>query len=344
MMSERLTTPSRQELDDSIGALGGAKVGVIGDVMADIYVSGLTQRVSREAPVVVVKHERQWLLPGGAANVAANVASLGATVEMVGMAGDDEAGRAVKHALTERRVGTEGLLLSNQHQTITKTRFLAGALHTSRQQVLRVDRAADSVPLDSLRALLRERVERIDERVDAWVVSDYGYGVFDQRFKDMLRQLARVKTVVVDSRYDARGFAGVTVLKPNEEEAIEATSATDGSAEQMCIAARELIDLLELQAVLITLGNQGMLLHRRGGTCYLIPAVGTDQIVDLTGAGDTVAAVFTTAMAASRSVVEAAHLANAAASIVVMCEGVATVSRTELRRAVRQSGVTAEVG
>jgi len=344
MMGERLTTPTRQELDDSIASLSGAKVGVVGDVMADIYVSGLTQRVSREAPVVVVKHERQWLLPGGAANVAANVASLGATVEMVGMAGDDEPGRAVRQELTERRVGTEGLLLSNQHQTISKTRFLAGALHTSRQQVLRLDRAGDGVPLDSLRALLRERVERIDERVDAWVVSDYGYGVFDPQFKDMLRQFACVKTVVVDSRYDARSFGGVTVLKPNEEEAIDATSAIDGSTEQMRIAARELVDRLELQAVLITLGNQGMLLHQREGSCFLIPAVGTDQIVDLTGAGDTVAAVFTAAMAAGRSALEAAHLANAAASVVVMCEGVATVSPAELSRAIRESGVAAEVG
>jgi rfaE bifunctional protein kinase chain/domain len=341
-MGERPTMPSSKELERSIAALSDARVGVVGDVMADIYVSGLTQRVSREAPVVVVKHEREWLLPGGAANVAANVASLGATVEIVGMAGDDKPGRAVRQVLSERRVGTEGLLLSNQHQTVTKTRFLAGALHTSRQQVLRLDRGADGAPLDSLRALLRERVERIDERVDAWVVSDYGYGVFDARFKDMLRQFARVKTVVVDSRYDARSFGGVTVLKPNEEEAIDATSATDGSAEQMRIAARELVERLELQAVLITLGNQGMLLHDRGGSCRLIRAVGTDQIVDLTGAGDTVAAVLTAAMAAGRSALEAAHLANAAASIVVMREGVATVSPAELSRAIRESGVAAE--
>jgi bifunctional ADP-heptose synthase (sugar kinase/adenylyltransferase) len=148
---------------------------------------------------------------------------------------------------------------------------------------------------------------------------------------------------VVDSRYDARSFGGVTVLKPNEEEAIDATSATDGSAEQMHIAAEELVDRLELQAVLITLGNQGMLLHQRGRACCLIPAVGTDQIVDLTGAGDTVAAVFTAAMAAGRSALEAAHLANAAASIVVMREGVATVSPAELARAVHECGVAAEV-
>lgn len=322
---------TKTRLSELVETLANTTVGVVGDVVADIYVSGKTDRISREAPVAIVKHERQWLLPGAAANVAANIASLGAAAQIVGILGDDQPGRTVRDALKQLGVGTEGLLLSNQHQSTTKTRFLAGARHTSRQQVLRVDREPTGPPLDSLRTLLRERVERLDGQVDAWIVSDYGYGLFDQQFKAMLQELARSKTVVVDSRFDIRGFAGVTVIKPNEDEAIATTSAVDGSPDQMRLAAEELAESLDLSAVLITLGNQGMILHRRDGNSEHIPAVGTDQIVDLTGAGDTVVAVFTTALAAGCSAVEAAHLANFAASIVVMRECVATITKDELR-------------
>jgi rfaE bifunctional protein kinase chain/domain len=314
-------------------------VGVVGDVVADIYVSGETYRISREAPVVVVKYERERLLPGGAANVAANIAAVGATAELVGLLGDDEPGRAVHSALQQMGVGTEGLLLSSHHPTTTKTRFLAGARHTSRQQVLRVDREPLQPPLESLRALLKERVERLNERVGAWIVSDYGYGLFDPAFKVLLRHVAQRKIVVADSRFDTRGFAGVTAIKPNEEEAIAATSAVDGSPDQMVRAARELAESLQLQAVLITLGNQGMLLYDSDKRSHLIAAVGTDQIVDLTGAGDTVAALFTAALAAGGSAPEAAHLANFAASVVVMRHGVATVTVEELKTAITNSGL-----
>jgi rfaE bifunctional protein kinase chain/domain len=323
---------------ESVDTLDRARVGVVGDMVADIYVSGKTDRISREAPVVIIKHEREWLLPGGAANVAANIASLGARAQMVGLLGDDESGRAVHDALARAGVGTEGVLLTNQHRTTTKTRFLAGARHTSRQQVLRVDREPGGPPLGSLKALLTERVERLDRQVDAWIVSDYGYDLFDAPFKAVMRQIAKSKPVVADSRFDIRSFKGVTLIKPNEDEAIAATSAVDGSPEQMELAAKELAELLEVQAVLVTLGNQGMLLCENNGQCSLLPAVGTDEIVDLTGAGDTVVAVLTAALAAGCSKLDATWLANYAASIVVMREGVATVTAADLTAAIQENG------
>ncbi|MFQ6048409.1 MAG: bifunctional heptose 7-phosphate kinase/heptose 1-phosphate adenyltransferase [Phycisphaerae bacterium] len=336
-MSRRAASPGKARLSELVDRLATARVGVVGDVVADIYVTGQTQRVSREAPVVILRHERQWLLPGGAANVAANAARLGVSVQLVGLVGCDEPGQQVLAALERAGVAAEGVVASGQQATTTKTRFLAGARHTSRQQVLRVDREPAGPPSDSLRALLRERVERLDERVGTWIVSDYGYGLFDEAFKRLLAAVARGKTVVADSRFDARGFTGVTVIKPNEEEAIAATSATDGSPQQMEQAARELAESLGLEAVLITLGNQGMLLYSNDGQAELIPAVGPDQIVDLTGAGDTVAAVFTAALAAGANMSEAAHLANVAGGIVVMREGVSTVSPAELKAAIQQS-------
>jgi len=330
-----MTEPAPIGLCEQVERLADVGVGVVGDLVADIYISGLSDRISREAPVPVVRFESQRLVPGCGANVAVNIASLGARVCVAGLVGDDSAGRDLVRTLQDRGVCTEGIVSCPERPTTTKTRVLAGARHTIRQQLVRLDREPPTPPPESLLDRLTDRVHALDDRVGAWVISDYGYHSFDARLKDALRTIAVRKPVLADSRFDTLGFAGVTVVKPNEEEAIRAAGMGNGGIEQMTLAARRLSDRLSVRAVLITLGNQGMLLYEQGRGPEHIPAVGTDEIVDLTGAGDTVAAVFTTALAAGSSMLDAARLANCAASIVVMKEGAASVGPDELLEVVR---------
>lgn len=326
----------------AIDRLAGVRVGVVGDLVADRYVSGLTERVSREAPVLIVRYEAEWLRPGGAANVAANIAALGATACVVGLAGDDEAGRQLLTAMTGAPAGGAvecgHVLTTPGRSTITKTRFLAGARLTSRQQVLRLDREPPTRPDERVLSQLRDRVAAVDAEVDAWVASDYGYGGFDEPLRAQLREFARRKPVVADSRYDTLLFGGVTVVKPNEQEA-EAAARTVGLAfANECELATGLAGRLNVGAALVTLGNKGMVLSARGKKAVRIPAVGTEEIVDLTGAGDAVAALLATALAAGADIETACRLANHAGAIVVMKEGAATASPEELRASVSAAG------
>jgi len=305
---------------------------VVGDLVADVYVSGLSDRVSREAPVLIVRHEREWLRPGGAANVAANVAALGATACLIGTVGDDEVGRdllAELRGAPAGRVECSRIIQAGDRMTISKTRFLAGARLTHRQQVLRLDRQPDEPPDDNLIAAIREKVIELDGEVDAWVASDYGYGSFDRKLRELLREIAGRKPVLADSRWDLPRFSGLTLLKPNEEEARAAARDLGFCAGDEAALACELAGKLEARAVLVTLGNKGMVLST-GGKVTRIGAVGTEEIVDLTGAGDSVAATLAAALAAGCDSETAARLANHVGSIVVMKEGAATASPEEL--------------
>ncbi len=336
-MSNRST---QRHLYDTVDALAGARVGVVGDLVADVYISGLTDRVSREAPVLIVRHEDDWLLPGGAANVAANIAALGATTCLVGTVGDDDIGQRLLSQLGSAsfgRVDCARIFQATGRSTISKTRFLAGARLTQRQQVLRLDRQPAEPPDDASIGRIREQVAAADREVDAWVASDYGYGSFNNALRDLLRDIARRKPVLADSRWELTRFSGLTLLKPNEEEARAAARDLGFCAAEDGALAGELASKLQAQAVLVTLGNKGMVLSA-GEKSVHIPAVGTEEIVDLTGAGDSVAAVLATAMAAGCDAQTAARLANHAGGIVVMKEGAATASPEELRKSIEANG------
>ncbi|MEP0841391.1 MAG: bifunctional hydroxymethylpyrimidine kinase/phosphomethylpyrimidine kinase, partial [Phycisphaerae bacterium] len=211
--------------------------------------------------------------------------------------------------------------------------FLAGAKLTSRQQVLRLDREPAEAPGGGLLAEIGDRIARLDGEVDAWVVSDYGYGAIGELARGLLREIAGRKPVVADSRYDTRLFAGVTVVKPNEEEAEAAARALGLSFRDEGELAAGLNAALNVKAALVTLGNKGMVLSACGRVTR-IPAVGTEEIVDLTGAGDSVAAALAAALAAGADLELACRLANHAGAVVVMKEGAATASPEELRRSV----------
>ena len=353
-----LSQTSQCHLYDTVAALAGARVGVVGDLVADLYISGLTDRVSREAPVLIVRYEKEWLRPGGAANVAANIAALGATAVVVGTVGDDEMGQRLLEQLTHSSIGggsdgsgrgrvcCEHVVRAAGRSTISKTRFLAGAKSTHRQQVLRLDRQPSESLDAALIARIREQVATADSQVDAWVASDYGYGSFDDGLRDLLREIARRKPVLADSRWALPTFAGMTLLKPNEEEARQMASELGLDATNAGVFAAGLANRLEAQAVLITLGNKGMVLAVREAVVEAaereacarivrIPAVGTEEIVDLTGAGDSVAATLATALAAGCNFEVAARLANHSGGIVVMKEGAATASPDELRESIK---------
>ncbi len=308
-----------------------ARVGVIGDIAADMYVSGETDRVSREAPVIIVRYEKQWVRPGCAANVACNVAALGAKVHLVSLAGRDEPGTELLEIMRRSGVDTAGVLALPDVHTSCKTRYLAGARSTTRQQVLRLDRISKGYPGKAAQALLLERLEQLDEQVDVWIASDYGAGLVDQTVRDRLRQISRRKIVLADSRYEVASFHGVTAVKPNQEEALAAVAMTNGNGlETMAQVAQRLRQTLQLKAALVTLGNKGMMLADGAAQTWHIPPAGGDEIVDLTGAGDTSVAVLAAGLSAGGSFLESACLANAAGGVVVMRQGAATASLDDI--------------
>jgi len=311
------------------------RVAVVGDLIADEFIYGQIERVSREAPVLILRYDATELVPGGAGNAANNAASLGARVEIIGVVGRDDAGRRLRKFLAGR-ADTSGILMSGRHITPVKTRILAGGIHSAKQQVVRIDRAPK--PPDRATCLRVERaLAQAIRRADAVIVSDYGHGLITPAlWERALAAAHRAKPplVFVDSRYALAGFSGITASTPNESE-VEALLGVhiDDDREVLEKAGRNLLRRLTCRALLITRGSRGMALFEPNKPTDHIPIVGSDQIADVTGAGDTVIATFTVALAAGATFGEAARLANYAGGLVVMKRGTATVSVDELRAA-----------
>lgn len=310
-----------------------ARVCVIGDFVADVYVFGRPYRLSREAPVVVVKYEGEKILPGSAGNTVRNIASLGARVYALGFLGTDRFGRAIlEHLSAFENVETEGLVQCDC-STITKTRILAGDTHTSKQQVIRIDRDDEFFVTEEARQIFLKRLEDVLGKVDAVCVSDYGYRTIDRKVLEILRTKASGRVLVGDSRYGLKDLYGFTILTPNESEAKELASSIGlQDRENLESIGRKIVHELDLEALLITRGNVGMSLFLRKGTIHHIPATRQDEVTDVTGAGDTVCALCTLCLASGADFLTAAKISNLAAGIVVMKRGTATVSREELLR------------
>jgi len=309
--------------------LSDVTVVVFGDIVADVYWFGETERVSREAPVPVVRHESSEVRLGGAGNVAANAAALGARVRPVGLLGDDAAGGEILNLYAGLGAPTDGIVVVPGRLTETKTRILAGGRSTTRQQMLRVDRADDRPPDVRVRRRLRDALRRACEGAQALVVSDYGSGLVGRALAGEVRALARRIPVCADSRYGIRAFRGVTLAKPNEPELEAAIGRRVRTGAELERAGRLLRRELGVRALLVTRGKLGMTLFEHGRTTS-IPAHGPGDAVDVTGAGDTVLAAMAAALAAGAESVDAARLANVAAGVVVQKPGTATCSRAEL--------------
>lgn len=307
---------------------------VVGDLVADHYVYGRTERVSREAPVLVVRHEREEVKLGGGANAAANARALGAQVTVVGAIGRDPVGVELR-----RLLGAAGMQAkcAVSPQTETKTRVLAGAVSTTRQQMLRIDRGAQGPFEDALRRALARSLRAAAKGADVILVSDYGAGVVGPECRAVLEELAAAGTLVcVDSRYALGAFRGATVCKPNEPELAALTGLELRTDADVAQASRAAIQRLGCQQLVVTRGKRGMSLTVAGGATQHIPVHGADEAVDVTGAGDTVLATLGLALAAGASSREAAELANVAGALVVQKAGTATVSAQELAEELRR--------
>lgn len=316
--------------------LAACEVVVVGDFVADEYVYGETERISREAPVLIVRWESSELKAGGAGNAAQNLAALGVKVRALGVVGDDRLGTALLDELERAKVDVGGLLRLKGRPTEAKTRILAGGRSTRRQQMLRLDRAsAGPLPAPAARQLVAA-VRRAGRQAGAVLASDYGSGATSPEVIEALRAVKRGGVpVCVDSRYALRQFTGLTMVKPNEVE-LEAASGVSLSAPRgLEKAARALLRRVACEVLVVTRGRNGMSVFRPGVPAVHLPAHGSQEIVDVTGAGDSVAATLTAALAAGGDPVTAARLANVAGSIQVQKLGTATVSREELAAALR---------
>ncbi len=320
----------REELKKLVGRFSRLRIGIVGDLLADTYLTGTTERVSREAPVLIVRAEKEELVPGGAANVACNIGSLGATAHLVGVVGCDSAGESLKEKLGEYRIDLSGVVSDADYGTVSKTRILAGAKHTLAQQVLRVDREPTSGPSAATMKLLRRQLEAADEQVDGWIISDYGYRLINADMIRFFQSVAKRKPVLADSRYQICRFGKLTAIKPNEQEALEASGVAENGRAGVLQAAGKLKQQVKTQAIIVTLGNQGMLVYEDSKKHKFVPAVGSDQIIDLTGAGDTAGATLIMSLSAGSDFCQAATLANCAGSVVVMKYGCACCYPKEL--------------
>jgi D-glycero-beta-D-manno-heptose-7-phosphate kinase len=318
----------------------GRRIVVYGDIVADRFIYGTPKRISREAPVLILRQYRDDVLLGAAGNAINNIFSLGGFPVPVSILGDDAQGKQLLDTMTGQGIDCGGVLRADRYNTPTKVRILGGMPHASRQQIVRYDIEDHCDLTESETGRIAAELSEQMTTAHAGLISDYGYGTVTQALAATLTGAAAGKPVTLDSRYDLLRFSGVTAATPNEEEAAAAagTSLFNGDDDtRLQQAGKTLQDTLGCQALLITRGSRGMALFERAAPGpLLIPVYGTDQVADVTGAGDTVIAAFTLALAAGASFAEAATIANYAGGIVVMKMGTATVSNDELRRSIER--------
>jgi D-glycero-beta-D-manno-heptose-7-phosphate kinase len=323
-------------LIEIVGRFAGRRIVVIGDAIADQFLYGNISRVSREAPVFILRHEQTQTVPGGAANCAVNLAALGARVSLIAAVGNDEPGKELRAKLEAAGVDVSGVIVSEKLQTTTKVRILAGQSHSNKQQVIRIDYEGqplhDSEPRDSIINALKDALSS----TEAVVISDYNYGIVDDRAIALVRE-SNPRPVLVDSRFRLSEFTGFTAATPNEDEVEHLVGRSITSTAELELAAQSLKQRLGHRALLVTRGAQGMMLLEDAADPIHIPAVGAQQSVDVTGAGDTVIATFALAVASDASFADAARLANYAGGLVVMKRGTASVTAAELEHSILNS-------
>ena len=330
-----------KHLEFLVRRLAGRRDLVLADLVADEFVYGRVERISREAPVLILKHDATDVRLGGGANAVHNIRTLGGRPLPFGVLGRDEHGRRLRTLLREKGITTKGVLAAAGYPTPVKSRILAGRAHSTKQQIVRLDRHALLPPRSAARRAVERALRRFRGPVDGVLVSDYGFGLLDAALVRAAVAFARKRKipVTVDSRFGLLRFRGMTAVTPNEPEVEEALGITIGHDRRRLEAAgRTLLQRLGCRAVLITRGSDGMALFEPGKAPLHIPIHGTDEVADVTGAGDTVIATFTLALAAGAAPAEAARLANCAGGIVVMKHATATVSADELAAAVREGG------
>ena len=306
---------------------------IIGDMVADVYLKGNISRVSREAPVLVLEHAGEKVVPGGAANVVHNVATLGGQAFAVGLIGNDKAGSGLRDILNDKNVDTKGLIVEENRPTITKTRIIAGGSATVSQQIVRIDQEMKSPILSQTEESFINILKQVIDKIDAVVLSDYGSGMLSDKIRSFIIESCQEKNIktIVDSRYDILKFEGVSFVKQNEAEAAKAVGFELTSEDAVVTAGKILLEKLQAEGIIISRGEQGMSLIQDNGEIHHIPVVDKSEVFDVSGAGDTAVAAFILAIASGAKPVEATKIANFAAGIAVRKLGTATVSNEELK-------------
>ena len=318
---------SFKKIEHIVSNFKNARVIVIGDLILDEFLWGDVTRISPEAPVPVVWVRKESFMPGGASNVANNLRSLGSNVYLVGVVGDDERGAILKRELEKSRIDTVGVITDESRPTTLKTRVVA-----QHQQVVRIDKEkVDSIGA-GVTAKMINYVERMIKSVDAVIIEDYGKGVISGPLLSKIIPIAKKsgKVISVDPKEEHfKYYKGVSTITPNNHEAARAVGFEVKDESSLKKAGQVLLNKLNCKTVLITLGENGMAVFRKGKPMERIPTV-AQEVFDVSGAGDTVIASFTLSLAAGADPIQAAHIANCAAGIVVGKIGIAVVTPQEL--------------
>jgi D-glycero-beta-D-manno-heptose-7-phosphate kinase len=330
----------KERLLSLIDGFSNRRVLVFGDVIADEFIYGEVARVSREAPVLILKYDATEMVAGGAGNAANNVAALGGRARLMGFVGADQEGRRLL-ASFQRGVDRSFITRERGYRTPVKTRILAGGVHSAKQQIVRIDREIAVPPTRRGDGALSKRIRAALDGCDAVILSDYGLGTVTPELADTVRRTLsrrarrRPVPILVDSRYRLLDYRGFTTCTPNESEVEKVVGVrVDDNAAALEQAGRRLLRRTQMGAVLVTRGSRGMALFQPRQSTVHIPIFCSDEVADVTGAGDTVIATVSLALAAGASFYEAARLANYAGGLVVMKRGTATVSAQEMADAV----------
>ena len=319
-------------LQNVIDRFKGKRIVVVGDLVADVFVYGEISRISREAPVLILNHRETQVVPGGGANAIHNLWALGAKPFPVGVVGDDAEGQQLLGYFSNLGIDVSGIAIAKSLRTPSKMRILAGAVHSQRQQIVRLD-SGSPLEDEKIRNAVKRKLKVALNEADALLISDYGYGLATPEIVSSTRR--KSLTATLDSRFSLMNFSGMTAATPNEPEVEAALGISIGNDQKKLEwAGRTLLRKLKHDAVLITRGKDGMALFERAKKTAHIPIHGSDEVADVTGAGDTVIATFTLALAAGASHYQAAQLANYAGGIVVMKHGTRPVTHHELIEAV----------
>ena len=321
-----------QELISITNKMRDKKVLVIGDIVADVYVDGQISRISREAPVLILEKAGEKIVAGGAANVIANAATLGAEVYAVGVIGDDGHAESLRKIFKELDIHIEGLVRDKSRPTISKTRIIAGGRATVSQQIVRIDSESKEPLSKKVEAELIAKIDKILPKVDGIIMSDYGSGTVTANARKLITRYAGKKKLpsIVDSRYNIADFEGVGYVKQNDSELGTFVGYPLNDVTDLIGAGTKLLTKLNVDGALITRGEMGMSLFERNGATHHIPVSDMSEVYDVSGAGDTCVAAFLLALTTGAQPVLAAKIANFAAGIAVRKLGTATVNATEL--------------
>ncbi len=312
------------------------KILVLGDFILDEYVYGETERISREAPVLILKYSNTTYLAGGGANPVMNIKDLGATPVPVSLVGNDSYSNIILKILEDKKIDISFIIRDDNYTLPVKTRIMAGSVHTVKQQIVRIDKYHEMQILKEKEEELINIIEKIKDKVDAILVSDYDGGIITKRIINYINKIAKQgMKVVVDSRYSLKHFRYIVTATPNETEAGPIAGIESYEEKDVETVIRKMKNVLKSKGMVITRGSKGMVVFENG-KIFKIPRFGSDEIVDVSGAGDTVASIITLSISCGLSIYDAAFLANIGGGLVVMKRGVATVTQTELKEALKK--------